>query len=295
MISADIQELLIVGLRAVLFQKWKTYPEAFSVVNNVLNSTKSKEEDLPVSGLGPMVQKFEGQGITYDDPVKGYKATYIHKTFGLGFRVTEENINDDQYSIIKKMPKALAKSAYQTREVLAAKIWNNGFTDVGPDGKVLFATDHPLAAGGTGSNTLATPADLDVTSLTALINIIERTVDEKGLLQNIKVKKLIVPPELKWTARELLKSDDKPYVATNEINALKDEELKYFVYPWLTDTDAWFLQSDKDEHEMNFFWRRMLKDEAGDDFDTGDLKFKATMRFSVGYSSWRGVAGSEGA
>lgn len=292
MITQEVQELLVPGLRTILFNKFKQYPEAFKVVFNVLNSTKSKEEDLPISGLGPMVEKSEGLSIIYDTPVKGDKATYIHKTFGLGFRVTEELLDDDQYGIIKKMPAALARSAYQTREITAAAVLNLAFSNTGPDGVSLCSASHPLAGGGLGSNTLETPADLDVTSLTAAINIAERAVDDKGLLLNIKMAKLIVPPELKWTARELLKSDSKPYEMTNEINPIKDEELAYFVYPWLTDPDAWFLQAK--EHELNFFWRKKLKDEAGNDFDTGDLKFKAIMRFSVGYSDWRGFFGTAG-
>lgn len=294
MLSADIQKLLVAGLRTILFNRFKQYPEEYKVIFNVHDSKKSKEEDYGLSGLGPMVEKGEGKPITYDDPVTGFLKTYLHKAFGLGFRVTEEAIEDDLYQKIKKMPKAIARSAHQTIEILSAAVFNNAFSEVGPDGKVFFAADHPLKGGGTGSNTLPVAADLDVTSLTAAINIQERTVDDKGLLLNIKAKKLVVPPELKWTARELLKSDSKPYTNHNEINAIKDEQLSYFVWHWLTDPDGWFLGAGQDEHEAHFFWRKRLKDEAGDDFDTGDLKFKGVMRFSVGYSDWKGWFGTPG-
>ncbi len=260
-------------------------------------SEKSKEDDLSISGLGPMVVKDEGHPISYDDPVKGYAKTYTHVTYALGFRVSQEVMEDERYNIIKKMPKALSRSAYQTREVVAASVWNNGFTVNGPDGKPFFSASHPLAAGGTGSNTLDTPADLAVASLTALIDIAESTVDDKNMLLNIKVKKLIVPSGLKWTARELLKSDAK--VSTNYssgvVNSLKDEDLSYFSWPWLTDSDAWFLQAAPDDHEANYFWRKKFHDEQDHDFDTGDLKFKGRFRSSCGFSDWRGNYGSEGA
>ena len=69
MIRPDMQELLVVGLRSILFNKYKTFPEAYSVVYNVANSMKSKEEDLTFSTLGAMPQKQEGVGINYDDHV----------------------------------------------------------------------------------------------------------------------------------------------------------------------------------------------------------------------------------
>ena len=123
----------------------------------------------------------------------------------------------------------------------------------------------------------------------------EETTDDRGLLLAIKPKLLVVPPELKWTARELLGSKQKPYTADNEMNAFLDDDLTYFVWHYLTDDDAWFLLGDKEDHELNFFWRRKLDTEGDVDFDTGDLKFKAGMRFSVKWSDWRGAYGSPGA
>lgn len=293
----DQLELVADGLRTVLFEKYKSYPKEYKQVFNIYSSKKMEEKDSAVSGFGLMPEKQEGEPVAYDDPIRGFNISYRHVTYGLGFRVTREMWEDDLYNVIKKLPTALARSARHTVEQESANIFNFGFSDqhiLGGDGKPLFAGDHPLTGGGIYSNRLAIPADLSVSSLQEALQLMEETVDDRGLNLAIKPKLLVVPPALKWTARELLKSQGRPGTADNDYNALLDDELSYFVWHYLTDNDAWFLLSSKDDHELNFFWRRKLDSEHEEDFDTGDLKFKATMRFSVKYSDWRGVVGCPG-
>lgn len=227
---SDFPDLLAEGLRTVLFEKFDSYPEEYKQIFNVQESKKSEEKDSAISGFGAMHIKEEGDPVFFDDPVQGYDVTYTHVTYALGFRVTREMWEDDLYGKIKKMPRALAKSARHTIEQTAANIFNNGFTSgVGGDGKYLFATDHPLVGGGTYANRPAIAADLTVSSLQAAIQNMEETVDDRGLILAIKPKLLVVPPALKWTARELLDSALKPYTADNEKNAFLDEDLNYFV------------------------------------------------------------------
>lgn len=296
-------DLLAPGFREIFFQRWGRYPEQFSKVLNVLTSKRQYEEESAVTGLGLMPQKTEQGAITYDDPLQGYDKRYTHLTYGMGFRVSEELWEDDLYGIMKRMPDALGVSARQTVETVAWSLFNNGFTDsaayLGPDGEPLFGDGstktHPLVGGGTWANQLNPAADLSVSSLQSLIELMENTVDDRGLKLSLKPKVLLVPLQLKWAARELLDSDNKPYTANNEVNALQDEDLRYFVSNWLTDTDAFYLLTEKMDHTLKLFWRRKLAFKNDDDFDTGDAKFKATMRLSVGYTDPRGIVASPGA
>jgi hypothetical protein len=66
----------------------------------------------------------------------------------------------------------------------------------GGDGVALFLAPHPLVSGGTNSNTPATPADLNETSLENAVIQIAAWTDERGLLIAAKPKKLIIPPAL---------------------------------------------------------------------------------------------------
>lgn len=297
--SSGFSNLLAPELSNVFFNKYKQWADEYSAVFNVESSTRAYEEDVEVAGLGQLVSKAEGTAITYDDPYQSGRKRYTHATFGLGFRVTDELYNDDLYGIIKKMPQDLARSAHQTIEVQGANVINNAFNttlQTGLDGSALISTTHAnvKGSGGPYSNRLSTDADLSVTSLQSAIILMETTTDDRDLNLQIKPKILLITPSQKWIARELLRSEYKPHTADNEINALKEEDLSYTVNHYLTDTNAWFLLADKADHYLKFYWRQKLKFDNDDDFDTGDAKFKATMRLSVGFTNWRGIVGTSG-
>lgn len=298
--SSAFSHLLAPGLHDAFFNRYNQYPEEYSQVFNVLTSTRQYEEDTEVAGLGKLVKKTEGQNITYDDPFQSTdRVRYTHDTFALGFRVSYELYKDDQYGIINRMPQALARSAHQTIEAEAWDVFNNAFTasTAARDDIALCSTAHTNVkkTGGPYSNRLATDSDLSITSLQSAVELMENTTDDRDLNIMLKPKRLIIAPASKWMARELLNSEKKPHTANNEINALMDEELMYMVCHYLTDTDAWFLVTDKSDHYLNFYWRERLFFDNDDDFDNGDAKFKATCRFSKGFSGWRGVVGTPGA
>jgi hypothetical protein len=108
-----------------------------------------------------------------------------------------------------------------------------------------------------------------------------------------KPKLLIIPPELEWSARRLLKSVQLPDSNQNDINPAQNI-MPYYVMSWLTDTDAWFIQTDV-PNGLNFIWRRRPEFRNDTDFDSDIAKYKTTMRFSVGWSDPRGLFGSPGA
>jgi hypothetical protein len=127
-----------------------------------------------------------------------------------------------------------------------------------------------------------------------MINQFERLVDSQGLPISVKPRYLVIPPELKWIAREILGSPHKPYTADNEINALIKEDLQYFISHYLTSASAWFSITEKDGHWLKFLVRRELDEDFSDDFDTFSIKQLSRMRFATGATSWMGTWGSNG-
>lgn len=300
--TSAFSHLLQPALHDVFFNKYGQWPEEFSQIFNVLNTNRAYEEDSEVTGLGKLVKKSEGQVITYDDPKQAKNLVrYTPDIWSLGFRVSYELYKNDMYNIITRAPEMLARSARQTVEAEAFGVLNNAFNSAvtGRDGVALCATNHPNiavdAASGPYSNRLATDSDLSITSLQAAVELLEGTTDDRDLNLMIKPKTLLCHYSNKWMARELLNSEHKPHTADNEINALSDEDLKYMIGHFLTDSDAWFLLTDKADHYLRFYWREQIKFDNDDDFDTGDAKFKAMCWFKAGFSGWRGIVGSPGA
>ena len=80
--------------------------------------------------------------------------------------------------------------------------------------------------------------------------------------------------------------------ADNDANPYKGQ-FKIIDWLYLTSTTAWFL-IDTSEHELNWFWRKRPDFKSDELFDTEYAVYKSTMRFSRGWSDWRGVWGSQG-
>jgi phage major head subunit gpT-like protein len=227
-------------------------------------------------------------------------ARYTHETIALGFSLTEEAIEDNLYdSLATRYTKALARAMAYTKQTKAAAVLNNGFNSAFPggDGVSLFNTAHPLVSGGTNSNTPATPADLNETSLEAAVIQIAAWTDERGLLIAAKPVKLVVPPSLQFVATRILETELRTATADNDINALRNNRSipgGYTVNNYLTDTDAWFLTTDV-PNGLKHFVRTPMSQSMDGDFDTGNVRYKARERYSFGWSDPLGMFGSPGA
>lgn len=296
MISSNFGELLYPGLKAI----WGDYPakpEIYTQVFRVENSTQAYEKTLGMTGFGMAVTKTEGGSISYDDAYQGLTQTLNHVTKGLGFIVTREMAEDDQYRKINRLPENLRFSINQTIEYDAASVLNNAFSSSykGADGKELCATDHPLLDGTTEQNELSTAADLSMTSLEQAFIDIGDIVNDRSMLINIRGRKLVIPTELEWTVRQLLESDKDPESNYNAINPAKGIfPSGYVVWPYLTDADAWFILTDA-PYGLVYYWRRRPDFSRDNDFDTENAKFKSTYRSVYGWDDFRGVFGSPGA
>ncbi len=296
--TAQIVDTLDANLNSMFQDGLESWGNEYQKIFNILTSDKQSEPDSYESGFGAMPEKPEGVAATYDVIFPGIKKSYVHKTYALGYELTEEAVEDNLKTpeTFNKLPQALNRSAEETVEITAANIFNTGFSTNGFDGTTLFSTSHPSLGGGTQANRPSTDADLSITSLTAGLTAIEKFTDERGLKRPTKAVLLVVPVDLWNIAEELLESEYKPYVANNEVNALQKKDLQYFVWHYLTDTDAWALLSEKANHMLKFFWRVKLGAlRRGSDFDSTNLKHLARMRFSVGYSHWMGTYGTVGA
>lgn len=314
MVRGQFSQLMAPGLHAEFVHWIDTLQreEEFSHILHVEPSDKAFEDEVEFSGLPPMPLKPEGESTTYQDAIQGGTFRYINNTYALGVRSSFELYEDDQYGIIMQVPKAIARSAHFTKEQNAWNIFNLGFTtQITADGVSLFNNQHPLLGGtnatsvgpgvsnvisaaGTYPNRPAVDVDLSFTAIQLMINQFERLIDSQGLPISVKPRYLVIPPELKWIAREILGSPHKPYTADNEINALIKEDLQYFISHYLTSASAWFAVTEKDGHWLKFLVRRELDEDFSDDFDTFSIKQLSRMRFATGATSWMGTWGSNG-
>ena len=296
--KANFGKLLEPGLRKIFFESYDEIPEQFPKVYNVQSSTKARETDWGMGAFGDWTKRAsQVDEVSYKQLKPGLERTYTHEAFTQGFMVTREMYDDDQYRQFEKLPKAMARAGRAKVEKDAAGLFKTGFTANGYDGKPLFSNAHPLLGGGTNSN-IVVGALSDVT-LKEAIKLMRETKDEAGNLIQLKPSKLIVPPALHDTAVRLLGSDQIAGGTLNDTNKfLNGFGIEIVVLDYLgaaaggSDT-AWFLQ-DGSNHELTFFWRTKPEFKWDEDFDTFVAKYRGYMRYSLGYSDFRGIVGSLG-
>ena len=297
---AQLLKELLPGLNALFGLEYARYGEEHKEIYETETSERSFEEETKLSGFSAAPVKNEGAAISYDNAQEAWTARYNHETVALGFSITEEAVEDNLYdSLSSRYTKALARAMSYSKQVKAAAVLNNAFTSGynGGDGVILCSTSHPLTGGGVNSNTLATPADLNETSLEAAVIQIAGWTDERGLLIAAKARKLIVPPNLMFVSKRLLDTELRVGTTDNDINALKamgSIPEGYKVNHFLTDVNGWFLLTDV-PNGLKHFVRSPLQNSMDGDFDTGNVRYKARERYSFGFSDPLGIFGSAGA
>lgn len=291
----------------------KIYGDELKAINTVgpsvfhmETSSRNQEKDSQASGLSTLIERSEGQAISYEDEVQGYDVTYTHREFALGTSVSNKLAEDDLFRVILKKPAHLARAKARHEERRMADIFNYGFTAGGGglstftsgDALALFSNAHTREDGGATQSNYTT-SDLKESALEAAIVGIRTQLDHKGQLFMAKADTLIVPPQLEKEARILLNTQGRVGTANNDINPYQGA-LKLVVWDWIGSASPggsdvqWFIL-DSSLHALNFFNRSDRGLEGPEyDFDTKTAKWTVDVRNSVGFSGWRGTYGSLG-
>ena len=297
--TGSFAKALLPGIHKWVGLEYKDYMPEYTQIFEQNKSSKAFEEEVSVTGFGYAVVKTEGNDITYDDAEQGFVQRYTAAVIALGFTITREMYEDNQYAELGlRKSKGLTFSMKSTKEVIHANILNRAFNSsyTYADGVEMCADDHPNKSGGTWRNELSTPADLSETSLEQAVIDIGEFTNDRGMLIKVLPKALVIPVELKFDAARILKSVQQPGTANNDINALKSlgSIPQSIVNNYLTDADAWFIKTDCPDG-LKTFNRRALEIGTDNDFSTENANFKATERFSCGGTDMRGIFGSPGA
>lgn len=276
--------------------KYKSLPKQWSKVFEKGRSTKAYEQLVETTTFGLASVKPEGQSIVYDTDGEGYKTTLYNTVYGLGYIVTREENEDNQYlEVSKRRSGALTFSMNTTCEIVHWNILNRAFSTSYPigDGAALVSAAHPTLAG--NASNLLTAADLSETAVEDAAKAIMQAKNSRGLNIAVNIERLIVSTGDAFNAQRILKTNLRPGTANNDINAIRAMGIvpEVVVSNYLTDLDAYFFQTDVPDGLMSL-WRREVELEQDNDFDTENMKAKATMRFLAGVGDWRSIWGSAG-
>jgi hypothetical protein len=301
--TAQFAKLMWPGLNKVFGESYNEYPPEYTKLFDVSSSTKPYEEDQGIVGFGLAYLKGEGESIKFDEAKQGATMRYVNKTYTLGFAVTQELIEDNQYdlSIVgASQTKGLGRSMRITPEVIGANVYNLAFdssTTYG-DAYQMIGSAQPYRVGGTWSNTPTTQCDISELALEQACIDIANFKDERGLLIAVKARSLHIPPQLEFEVARILQSVQQSGTANNDVNALK--AMGKFsggvhVNHYFSDADAWFIRTDlAKDTGLRWFDRVKTQFAMDNDFNTTNALYRARFRVSAGITDKRAIYGSQG-
>ena len=298
--TASHPKLLWPGVYTTWGQIYDSHQKEYTDLYEIKHSDKAYEQGVQVTPFGLAPYKPQGAPVTYDGEVQGVVNTYQHLAYALGYIVTFEELQDNQYKeVATNRAAANAFSMQQTVENVGAFLYNNAFVTTyftTGDGAALVSTAHVNATGGTYSNALSPAADLSEASLEDLTIQIMGAANDTGLLINVMPRSLHIARQEWYNANRILNSVLQSDTAQNSINVLRatnafPEGIKMNHY--FTSAHPWFIRTNV-QKGMTMFWRNEPMFDQDNDFDTKNAKAASYMRFSVGCTDPRGIYGSNG-
>ena len=296
---ANFAELLTPIHKKVFFD---TYNEVPMIYKGIFKTEKMdmKTQSYPHLGaFGLWAENTEGSKFNHDKFDEGEKAVFEARRFDKAYQITWELVQDDLYNVMKGIgkggsAKALGRGLRATEETETAKVILNGFSNVGYDGKALFAKEHPLINSTSVCSNLIEGALTDE-SLKAALTLMSLQKDEAGIPIVAQAKQLVVCPELEFTAKAIVNSILQSGTNNNDVNTIPN--LKVVVWPYLSDptgaTKPWFIQ-DTSFDNLLFLRREEPIFDSERIQDQMDYNMFGYTRFDVGYCDWRGLVGSLG-
>lgn len=220
-------------------------PQDWADLAQVIPSTKEAEV-YPTLGAVPKMHEFSGSrqfsGL-------GSKQSFMvqNKMYDAGVTFPLTVFQDDQYGIVAQRLADLAMEGKRFPTELIYDTIHNGATLKGFDGQSLYSEDHPGVGSATQSNTASEVKTLDAANLKAVIAAMRKFTDEKGRPLGIIPDTLTVPPDLEFTAGQLLNSSFFVAIGTTgtgqanvpTYNPFSSTIKRLIVSPYLTTATEW--------------------------------------------------------
>jgi len=251
----DINEYLNIfkaGIDKIIINNYPRFKEIYSRIFNVKKMDGLYYDATVFNGTGLMTEGYDNiESIDEQSIEELGQKRFTALDYLARINIGKSTLEDDLYGVTKKLMSvsgSMAVSDLATRETHSANVFNRAFTagyTGGYDNVCLCSDAHPTSSGGTWSNVLATPADLDYGPLEQALVQMAKYTDDKSIPMNLRGKKLVCSPDNVPQAFRILQSNLQPFVSTNTANYIKSEHaIEVVGNPYLTDPDAWFLIAD---------------------------------------------------
>lgn len=288
---SDMPNLLEDGLKTVFFEALDATVGDYERIATIVPS-ESDQENYAWLGAVPAMREFTDERMPLGLLEHDYSIR--NKTWESSIAIERAAIEDDKLGQIKLRVMSLAREAKRHMDELVFGLLRTGFATKCYDGQYFFDTDH--AEGDSGAQSNKGTAALGADSLQAAITGMMKFKDDRGKVLGVTPDLLVVPPDLQWTAMELLESTYWPGELTagskGASNVLKGK-LDLLVSPYLTDSNDWFVLSTKGVMKPVILQSRTpiefaaLEADSESGFMRDEYVYGVRARYNAGYGLWQ--------
>ncbi len=289
--------LLTKGLRSEFANRFDGAPTHFEELSTRIVST-SHTEIYRWLGSVPQMREWGTGRVARGLRPESYSIENLKYESTL--EVDRDELSDDQTGQIRVRIGELAERAATHKDYLIAQLLENGdqsgFNSY--DGVSFFGSSHVSGGSGTQSNTFTSGASIPGQPTfsefrDALADGITRMMsfkDDQGQPMAIAADGMycVVPPTMYFSALEAVNSS----VTSNSDNALRGAA-QVIAFPWLTDSDSWYLLKNNGVVRPFIFQDRepiefnSLSDGSDDVFKREKLMFGVRARYRMAYGYWQ--------
>ncbi len=231
-------------------------PGVWRDLATVVQSSQASEEYAWLSQVPVMREWVDERKIT---ALGEYGFALKNRKWETTISFEREVLEDDQTGNVRVRIMQMVEQAYAHYDKLIFELIANGDNGLAYDGMPFFG-EH--LTGGTAFENLGSGV-LSAASLKTAISQMMRIPLDNGEPAMVKPTHLLVPPELWWTAKELVHSAMTTEVATvrgqNAINALQGELIP-IASPRLTTATEWYLLDNSHPVRPFFLQQRIAPD-----------------------------------
>lgn len=184
------------------------YREAFSGASNIHETlamvvqSASPEETYAFLKALPRMREWVGDRVIHGLEAAGF--TIRKKDWEATIAVDRDEVLFDKLNLVRPRIQELARAAMQHYVELIVGLMVNGFGAECYDGQYFFDTDHPVA--GQSVSNKGTAA-LDATAYQEAYAAMQSFTDDAGKPLGVQPTHLVVPPQLRATALQILKAE----------------------------------------------------------------------------------------
>ncbi len=206
-VTREMVRLFTAGAKTIYDEAFAQASGVWEILATKVESSQRTEDYTWLSEL-PQMREFVDERAIKSLAAYGYSIR--NRKFEATIGVEREVLEDEQYGQVKMRVRSMAEAASAHFDQLLFALIASGESALCYDGKPFYTTEHTVA----GSNVSnLTDAPLTAANLEAALTQMARVPLENGEPMLVRPTHLLVPPELRFTAKRILSSAFYPDAA----------------------------------------------------------------------------------